>query len=217
MSNLLLEYEKSYKKIEEKINNNFNKLNLSLGVDSDIDKSKLLKEVELLILEQEKILKQMEFDTSIMLSTEDYEIFITKMKTYKKNLQFNKNSYVKLEEKISIKNTLSNNTDQNISKGLLNNEQVNYISNLKLQEARRILSNTEDMGNKIVQNMDDQTKEMKNINIKVKDMNNDLDESNNILNIMKSRMKRNKKIIILLTIIFLIILIIVIGYKFVKK
>ena len=217
MSNLLLEYEKSYKKIEEKINNNFNKLNLSLGVDSDIDKSKLLKEVELLILEQEKILKQMEFDTSIMLSTEDYEIFITKMKTYKKNLQFNKNSYVKLEEKISIKNTLSNNTDQNISKGLLNNEQVNYISNLKLQEAQRILSNTEDMGNKIVQNMDDQTKEMKNINIKVKDMNNDLDESNNILNIMKSRMKRNKKIIILLTIIFLIILIIVIGYKFVKK
>ena len=217
MSNLLLEYEKSYKKIEEKINNNFNKLNLSLGVDSDIDKSKLLKEVELLILEQEKILKQMEFDTSIMLSTEDYEIFITKMKTYKKNLQFNKNSYVKLEEKISIKNTLSNNTDQNISKGLLNNEQVNYISNLKLQEARRILSNTEDMGNKIVHNMDDQTKEMKNINIKVKDMNNDQDESNNILNIMKSRMKKNKRIIILLTIIFLIILIIVIGYKFVKK
>jgi hypothetical protein len=216
MSEILSTYEKSFKKNEERINTNFKKLTLSLGIESDIDKNKLMQEIELLIGEQEKIIKQMEYETSSLINKEDYEAFNNKMISYRQNLKINKNTYHEMEEKISNKETLSGNNEQNLSKGLLKNEQTNYIGNLKLQEARRVLANTEDMGNKIIMNMDDQTNTMKNLNTKVKTMNGELDESNNILNKMKSRMKKNKKIIIYLSIVLLITLIIIFVYKFLK-
>ena len=158
----------------------------------------------------------MEYETSSLINKEDYEAFNNKMISYRQNLKINKNTYHEMEEKISNKETLSGNNEQNLSKGLLKNEQTNYIGNLKLQEARRVLANTEDMGNKIIMNMDDQTNTMKNLNTKVKTMNGELDESNNILNKMKSRMKKNKKIIIYLSIVLLITLIIIFVYKFLK-
>ena len=216
MSEILSTYEKSFRKNEERINTNFKKLTLSLGIESDIDKNKLMQEIELLIGEQEKIIKQMEYETSSLINKEDYEAFNNKMISYRQNLKINKNTYHEMEEKISNKETLSGNNEQNLSKGLLKNEQTNYIGNLKLQEARRVLANTEDMGNKIIMNMDDQSNTMKNLNTKVKNMNGELDESNTILNKMKSRMKKNKKIIIYLSIVLLITLFIIFIYKFLK-
>ena len=196
MSEILLTYEKSFRKNEERINSNFQKLTLSLGIESDVDKNKLLQEIELLIAEQEKILKQMEFETSSLINQEDYDAFNNKMTSYKQNLKINKKSLQDMEDKINNKELITGNNEQNLSKGLLKNEQNNYLGNLKLQEARRVLANTEDMGNKIVVNMDEQSNTMKNLNTKVKGMNVELDESNTILNKMKSRMKKNKKIII---------------------
>ena len=204
MSELLSTYEKSFKKNEERINNNFKQLTLSLGIESDIDKNKLMQEIELLMGEQEKILKQMEYETSSLINKEDYDAFNNKMISYRQNLRINKNTYHEMEDKINNKEVLTGNNEQNLSKGLLKNEQTNYLGNLKLQEARRVLANTEDMGNKIIVNMDEQSNTMKNLNTKVKTMNGELDESNNILNRMKSRMRKNKKIIIYLSIIFLI-------------
>ena len=122
-----------------------------------------------------------------------------------------------MEDKINSKDTLYGNNEQNLSNGLLKNEQSNYLGNLKLQEAKRILANTEDMGNKIIVHMDEQSNTMKNLNSKVKNMNGELDESNTILNKMKSRMKRNKKIIIYLSLILFITLVMIFLYKFFKK
>ena len=217
MSEILLTYEKSFRKNEERINSNFQKLTLSLGIESDVDKNKLLQEIELLIAEQEKILKQMEFETSSLINQEDYDAFNNKMTSYKQNLKINKKSLQDMEDKINNKELITGNNEQNLSKGLLKNEQNNYLGNLKLQEARRVLANTEDMGNKIVVNMDEQSNTMKNLNTKVKGMNVDLDKSNTILNKMKSRMKKNKKIIIYLSLIFFITLILIFIYKFFKK
>ena len=217
MSELLSTYEKSFKKNEERINNNFNQLTLSLGIESDINKNKLMQEIELLMGEQEKILKQMEYETSSLINKEDYDAFNNKMISYRQNLRINKNTYHEMEDKINNKEVLTGNNEQNLSKGLLKNEQTNYLGNLKLQEARRVLANTEDMGNKIIVNMEEQSNTMKNLNTKVKTMNGELDESNNILNRMKSRMRKNKKIIIYLSIIFLITLILVFIYKYFKK
>ena len=217
MSELLSTYEKSFKKNEERINNNFNQLTLSLGIESDINKNKLMQEIELLMGEQEKLLKQMEYETSSLINKEDYDAFNNKMISYRQNLRINKNTYHEMEDKINNKEVLTGNNEQNLSKGLLKNEQTNYLGNLKLQEARRVLANTEDMGNKIIVNMEEQSNTMKNLNTKVKTMNGELDESNNILNRMKSRMRKNKKIIIYLSIIFLITLILVFIYKYFKK
>ena len=213
MSEILTTYENSFRKNEEKINSNYNQLNLSFGIESNIDKIKLLQEIESLINDQENIIKQMEYEISSLLNQEDYDSFSNKMISYKQNLKINKNTYQEMEDKIN-KEILIGNSEQNLSKGLLKNEQTNYIGSLKLQEAKRILANTEDMGNKIVVNMDDQTNTMKNLNTKVKNMNGELDESNTILNKMKSRMKKNKKIIIYLSIILFITLIIILGYKY---
>ena len=217
MSELLSTYEKSFRKNEEKINSNFKQLTLSLGIESDIDKKKLMNEIESLIGEQEKILKQMEFETSSLINQEDYEAFNNKMTSYRQNLRINKNTFHEMEDKINNKEVITGNNEQNLSKGLLKNEQTNYLGNLKLQEARRVLANTEDMGNKIMVNMDEQSNTMKKLNTKVKTMNVELDESNNILNKMKSRVKKNKKIIVYLSIIFFVTLILVFTYKYFKK
>ena len=217
MSEILTTYEVNYRKNEEKINDNFKKLTLSLGIESDIDKNKILHNIELLISEQEKIIKLLECETSSLVNQEDYEAFNNKMTSYKQNLKINKNSYQEMEDKINSKDTLYGNNEQNLSNGLLKNEQSNYLGNLKLQEAKRILANTEDMGNKIVVHMDEQSNTMKNLNSKVKNMNGELDESNTILNKMKSRMKRNKKIIIYLSLILFITLFMIFLYKFFKK
>ena len=217
MSEILTTYEVNYRKNEEKINDNFKKLTLSLGIESDIDKTKILQNIELLISEQEKIIKLLECETSSLVNQEDYEAFNNKMTSYKQNLKINKNSYQEMEDKINSKDTLYGNNEQNLSNGLLKNEQSNYLGNLKLQEAKRILANTEDMGNKIIVNMDEQSNTMKNLNSKVKNMNGELDEFNTILNKMKSRMKRNKKIIIYLSLILFITLVMIFLYKFFKK
>ena len=217
MSEILTTYETNYRKNEEKINDNFKQLTLSFGIETNIDKIKILQNIELLISEQEKIIKLLECETSSLVNQEDYEAFSNKMLSYKQNLKINKNTYQEMEDKINSKDSILGNNEQNLSKGLLKNEQSNYLGNLKLQEAKRILANTEDMGNKIIVNMDEQSNTMKNLNSKVKNMNGELDESNSILNIMKSRMKRNKKIIIYLSIILFIVLAMILVYKFFKK
>ena len=215
MSEILETYEKSYKKNEEKINNIFKQLTLSLGIQTDINKNKLLEDIELLISEQDKLLKLMESFT--LVNQGNYEEFKNKIISYRQNLKINKNTFQEMEDKINKKDNLLGNNEQNLSKGLLKNEQTNYLGNLKLQEARRILANTEDMGNKIIVNMDEQINTMKNLNSKVKNMNGELDESNSILNKMKSRMKKNKKIIIYLSIILFVTLVTILTYKYFKK
>ena len=217
MSEILTTYETNYRKNEEKINDNFKQLTLSFGIETNIDKIKILQNIELLISEQEKIIKLLECETSSLVNQENYEAFSNKMLSYKQNLKINKNTYQEMEDKINSKDSLLGNNEQNLSNGLLKNEQSNYLGNLKLQEAKRILANTEDMGNKIIVNMDEQSNTMKNLNSKVKNMNGELDESNSILNIMKSRMKRNKKIIIYISIILFITLATILVYKFFKK
>ena len=175
MSEILTTYETNYRKNEEKINDNFKQLTLSFGIETNIDKIKILQNIELLISEQEKIIKLLECETSSLVNQENYEAFSNKMLSYKQNLKINKNTYQEMEDKINSKDSLLGNNEQNLSNGLLKNEQSNYLGNLKLQEAKRILANTEDMGNKIIVNMDEQSNTMKNLNSKVKNMNGELD------------------------------------------
>ena len=183
MSDILIEYEKSFIKIEDKINNIFKQITI-LEVNNYTEKEKLMNEVNLLIIEQEKILKQMEFEILSLTKEKDYKSFNSKIISYHKNLTTNKNNYLKIEEKKrknEIKGNISNNE-------LLNDKETNnYLGNLKLEEARRILANTEDIGNQIIVNMDEQSNKMKDLNYKVNNMNNELDESNKILDKMKSK------------------------------
>ena len=225
MTELLITYEKSFQKNNDIITSNFNKIDsyLSSNKDSEREKTKInistiLDEIDKLIEEQQKILKQMEIEICSLINRDDYEEFSTKLSTFKKNLAMNKKKYNELYLKEDSKNNSSDNIllTEN-SNNLMSKENYLLQRNEKLQQVQRSLSSTESIGTNIIVNMDNQTKNMKNITGKIKHMGQDLQESNNILTKMKKRKKKNKYIIIFFIIAFILILAGIIGMKLYNK
>jgi len=219
MSDLLQYYEKDFRKNQDMINKSIEKIYSYLSSPSkkDLNINEIMEQMESLIDSQQKTIKKIEVEISSSVKSEDIEGFNSKISSYKQALESNKAKYRELEEKINLKEASLILSDSNQLNGtLLKNEQLAFEGNKKLQQAKRVLAETEDVGNKIMINMEEQTNVMKNTNNKLKGMNSELDESNNILNRMKSRLKKNKNIIKYLGIIFVIILSIVIIYKLLK-
>ena len=220
MSDLLQFYEKDFRKSQDLINKNVDKIYdyLSSKTKKEYNINEIMDQLENLIDSQQKTIKKIEIEVSSTVKREDIEGYNSKISSYKRSLELNKTKYRELEEKINLKEASMIVTDKNQLNGtLLKNEQLAYAGNQKLQEAKRVLAETEDVGNKIMVNMDEQTNVMKNTNNKLKGMNSELDESNSILNRMKSRIKKNKNLIKYLSIFFAIILSIVIIYKILKN
>ena len=220
MSDLLQFYEKDFRKSQDLINKNVDKIYdyLSSKTKKEYNINEIMDQLENLIDSQQKTIKKIEIEVSSTVKREDIEGYNSKISSYKRSLELNKTKYRELEEKINLKEASMIVTDKNQLNGtLLKNEQLAYAGNQKLQEAKRVLAETEDVGNKIMVNMDEQTNVMKNTNNKLKGMNSELDESNSILNRMKSRIKKNKNLIKYLSILFAIILSIVIIYKILKN
>ena len=225
MTELLITYEKSFQKNNDIITSNFNKIDsyLSSNKDSEREKTKInistiLDEIDKLIEEQQKILKQMEIEICSLINRDDYEEFSTKLSTFKKNLAMNKKKY----NELYLKEDSRNNSSDNIlltenSNNLMSKENYLLQRNEKLQQVQRSLSSTESIGTNIIVNMDNQTKNMKNITGKIKHMGQDLQESNNILTKMKRRTKKNKYMIIFFIIAFILILAGIIGMKLYNK
>ena len=225
MTELLITYEKSFQKNNDIITSNFNKIDsyLSSNKDSEREKTKInistiLDEIDKLIEEQQKILKQMEIEICSLINRDDYEEFSTKLSTFKKNLAMNKKKYNELYLEEDSKNNSSDNIllTEN-SNNLMSKENYLLQRNEKLQQVQRSLSSTESIGTNIIVNMDNQTKNMKNITGKIKHMGQDLQESNNILTKMKRRTKKNKYIIIFFIVAFILILAGIIGMKLYNK
>lgn len=226
MSELLNTYEKSFRKNNDIIMSNFNKINLEPNKDnnndqkSKINKSYLLEEIDKLIEEQKKILKQMEIEVSSLLNRDDYEEFSVKLSSFKKSLELNKKNLNKLYLKEESKNS-SFMSESNLlsehSNTLINQEKYMFQRSEKLQQVRRSLSSTEDMGTNIMVNMDQQTKNMKNVTGKLKKMGGNLQESSNILSKMKRRAKKNKIILIILGILLGVILTGILTIKIYKR
>ena len=225
MTELLITYEKSFQKNNDIITSNFNKIDsyLSSNKDSEREKTKInistiLDEIDKLIEEQQKILKQMEIEICSLINRDDYEEFSSKLSTFKKNLAMNKKKY----NELYLKEDSRNNSSDNIlltenSNNLMSKENYLLQRNEKLQQVQRSLSSTESIGTNIIVNMDNQTKNMKNITGKIKHMGQDLQDSNNILTKMKKRTKKNKYIIIFFIIAFILILAGIIGIKLYNK
>jgi len=225
MTELLITYEKSFQKNNDIITSNFNKIDsyLSSNKDSEREKTKInigtiLDEIDKLIEEQQKILKQMEIEICSLINRDDYEEFSTKLSSFKKNLAMNKKKY----NELYLKEDSRNNSSDNIlltenSNNLMSKENYLLQRNEKLQQVQRSLSSTESIGTNIIVNMDNQTKNMKNITGKIKHMGQDLQDSNNILTKMKKRTKKNKYIIIFFIIAFILILAGIIGMKLYNK
>ena len=219
MSDLLSLYEINLRKNQDDINKSVEKIyNYLSGNETKGDNiNQIMEKLDNLIQSQNKMVKQIEFDVFSSAKKEDLEGFNSKISFYKQSLEMNKKKYRELEEKLNLKEASLIVTDKNQLKGnLIQNEQLAYAGTQKIQQAKRALAEAEDMGNQIMVDMEKQTNVMKNTNYKLKGMNSELDESNNILNQMKSRLKKNKNIIKYLAIILFVILAIVCIYKFLK-
>ena len=219
MSDLLQFYEKDFRKSQDLINKNVEKIYdyLTAKSKTDYNISEIMDQIENLIDSQQKTIKKIEIEVSSTVKSEDLDGFNSKISSYKHSLELNKTKYRELEEKINLKEASLIVTDKNQLNGtLLKNEQLAFAGNQKLQQAKRTLAETEDVGNKIMMNMEEQSNVMKNTNNKLKGMNSELDESNTILNRMKSRVKKNKNLIKYLGIFLALILISVIIYKIMK-
>ena len=193
MSDLLQYYEKDFRKNQDMINKSIEKIYSYLSSPSkkDLNINEIMEQMESLIDSQQKTIKKIEVEISSSVKSEDIEGFNSKISSYKQALESNKAKYRELEEKINLKEASLILSDSNQLNGtLLKNEQLAFEGNKKLQQAKRVLAETEDVGNKIMINMEEQTNVMKNTNNKLKGMNSELDESNNILNRMKSRLKK---------------------------
>ena len=227
MTDLLKTYEKSFRKNNDMIKTNFNKIDLLSSSNKEnserqktkINKAYLLEEIDKLLEEQQRILKQMEIEICSLINRDDYEEFSSKLSSFKKDLAIDKKKYNELYLKDDTKNTSYDNIllGENNTNNLFNKERYMLERNEKLQQVQRSLSNTESIGTDIIVNMDGQTKNMKNISGKLKNMKNDLTDSSKILNKMKKRVKKNKYIIIIFTIVLLLVLFSFFGVKFYNK
>jgi len=218
MSHLLSIYEKNFRKSQESINKNIEKIYdyLSDSNKKEYNHNEIMEQIENTIDNQQKIIKQIEVEisSSSSIKKEDLEGFNSKIISYKQSLEINKKKYRELEEKINLKEASLIITDNNQLKGnLLKKEQLAYTGTQKIQEVKRALAEAEDSGNKIMIDMEKQTNIMKNTNSKLKGMNSELDESNIILNKMKNRVKKNRNIIKYLSLTLLLILAIICGIK----
>ena len=226
MTDLLNTYEKSFRKNNDIIMTNINKISLELGNDitsdskSKVNKTFLFEESDKLIEEQKKLLRQMELELSSLINQDYYEELSVKISSFKKSLDINKKKLKELYAKEELKNS-SFMSESNLltekNSILLNQEKYMFQQNEKLQQVRRTLSSTEEMGTNIIVNMDNQTKSMKNVTGKLKKMGKNITDSNKVLNKMKARTKKNKRIIILFVFIFIFILIGILSLKLYKK
>ena len=226
MTELFELYEKSFRKNNDRIMSNFDTITLQPIHESHndssikINKISLLEENDKLIEDQKKLIKQMEIVLPSLINNEYYEELNVKLTSFKLSIEINKNKVNDLYSKEEIKNSSfmsENNLLSEKNTILFNQERYKFQQNEKLQQVRRALSNTEEMGSNIMVNMDNQSKSMQNITGKLTKMGNNLQDSNTILNKMKSRSKKNKKIIIILTILFALILIGILSVKLYKK
>ena len=97
MTELLNTYEKSFLKNNDLITSNFNKIDSYFSSNKDSERentkiniSNILNEIDKLIEEQQRILKQMEIEICSIINRDDYEEFSSKLSSFKKNLAMNK-------------------------------------------------------------------------------------------------------------------------------
>ena len=102
MSDLLQFYEKDFRKSQDLINKNVDKIYdyLSSKTKKEYNISEIMDQLENLIDSQQKTIKKIEIEVSSTVKREDIEGYNSKISSYKRSLELNKTKYRELEEKI---------------------------------------------------------------------------------------------------------------------
>jgi hypothetical protein len=146
----------------------------------------------------------------------------SKYNTYLKEFNLKLVKYKAKINKLKEKNKKNLELDINLSKinsdyTKINNEEIAYNSFNKLQKATRTSLEMENMTGNILGDLNIQSDKMKNVTVKLGDMNEDLNKSSSLLNGMLKRTKKNKmKILFFAIFLFILFLLILIWKLFIK-
>ena len=219
MSELFSVYKNNFEKNLEKIKDSMAKVEEANNSQDKTPKNSFITETYNLINEGEKIVKQMQIEISSLNGSDEYNEYSDKIRDFQFTMYQLKRKLKKLEDtfKDKISNSLFENNDSNLKNGLIANEVLAYQGKQKIEEAKRTLYNIEDNGKQALNSLEKQTNSMKAVNVKISGMNDDLENSNNLLNKMKLRYQRNKKHIFIFGIILILIITLIIVWKIIFK
>ena len=219
MSELFSVYKNNFEKNLEKIKDSMAKVEEANNSQDKTPENSFITETYNLINEGEKIVKQMQIEISSLNGSDEYNEYSDKIRDFQFTMYQLKKKLKKLEEtfKDKISNSLFENNDSNLKNGLIANEVLAYQGKQKIEEAKRALYNIEDNGKQALNSLEKQTNSMKAVNVKIAGMNDDLENSNNLLNKMKIRYQRNKRQIFIFGIILILIIALIIVWKILFK
>jgi hypothetical protein len=215
MSELFSVYKNNFEKNLEKIKDSMAKVEEANNSQDKTPENSFITETYNLINEGEKIVKQMQIEISSLNGSDEYNEYSDKIRDFQFTMYQLKRKLKKLEDtfKDKISNSLFENNVSNLKNGLIANEVLAYQGKQKIEEAKRTLYNIEDNGKQALNSLEKQTSTMKAVNVKISGMNDNLENSNNLLNKMKLRYQRNKNHIILFGIILILIICLIIMWK----
>ena len=168
-------------------------------LDTQISKSLIYEQKN-----QDEIIKSLDYIFDIVQkTTKDYIISLTLNEKKPTSLQKIKAAEMKLKEyKNKIKKIKSKYEGKEIIPKYKNEETIKVVTNNsfnsldKLNKAIRMTADIEHSSGRILINLEEQTKGMKNTSEKILNMNDNLSESKNSLNEMLIRQNNDKKLII---------------------
>ena len=219
MSELFSVYKNNFEKNLEKIKDSMAKVEEANNSQDKTPENSFITETYNLINEGEKIVKQMQIEISSLNGSDEYNEYSDKIRDFQFTMYQLKRKLKKLEDtfKDKISNSLFENNVSNLKNGLIANEVLAYQGKQKIEEAKRTLYNIEDNGKQALNSLEKQTNSMKAVNVKIAGMNDDLENSNNLLNKMKIRYQRNKRQIFIFGIILILIIALIIVWKILFK
>ena len=157
-------------------------------------------------------------------TTKEYIIYLTlneSKKYYEQKIKCVEKKLKDYEDK--IKDIKKKYKDQEIipiyeKEEIKNNNEINAVNSFeKMNNAIRMTTDIESMSGRILINLEEQTKGMKNISSKISNTNDNIDESKNNLNEMLSKQYDDKKMIILVGGFLTFILLAFFLFKIYKK
>ena len=102
-------------------------------------------------------------------------------------------------------------------KNLIDNEEISWNQDQKIGKIKRDAVEMEAISVGVMRQLDRQTGQIKHISHKVNDINGNLEESNSLLDGMRRRVNRNKKIMVLFAIIVIVAFLAYFMYKIFLK
>ena len=189
-------------------------------LDTQISKSLIYEQKN-----QDEIIKSLDYIFDIVQkTTKDYIISLTlnekkptslqKIKAVEMKLKEYKNKIKEIKSKYEGKEIIPKYKNEEIVKVVTNNS---FNSLDKLNKAIRMTADIEHSSGRILINLEEQTKGMKNTSEKILNMNDNLSESKNSLNAMLSRQNNDKKLIIFTGGFLTLITILFVFFKLYKR